>query len=1019
MSNSQTIARNAGSAEPFAFARLRQEGIAISQELSGLGWTDYNHHDPGVTILEQICFALTDLIYRSRFDVTDYLCNEAGEINMSALGLHAPEDVFFSRPGTTLDYQKALVDMSADISEALVSSNSTLPGLYQVQVRRGPDSHAGLIDDDELVRETEANFHQLRNLCEDLDSSVTVVEEVECDLRAEISLKPDCHAAGVLAAIYHAAGEELAKAVAYEAYSAGLDEGQGLEDSFTGTFTANGLLADAVFDESEGERDRHLRESAILARIRDIEGVDYVASLQLVAGGVHGGQNRIPSHCNFRLAEPQRPSDLRGIRLSSSGRNLAFAFDDFLAQLENLRFASSNKTYKLEEDRILSAAPRGTHRDVARYQSLQNDFPVAYGINRFGVPEHYSPQRKAQALQLKSYLLLFEQIMANYLANLDSIRQLFSIEIREEATYRSGVLRADEISSLEQVYPANAEQVLDTILERIDDFIGRKSRLLDYLLGLYGEQFKQDQLRNLDCYHTPAELERHIILNKIRLLNRIKYASGDRAAAANINSPNYYADVSDESELFSGRHLQAVSGLQYRSSILLGFKYLAPRSLVREVFNHDVRIDSGDGNSEYIAEAARLFQNREQRDEEDQRYYRVVRRTASRIPVLRRGILSQQLLKQGVSADNYRYEEDELFLRLGAEAADSEDDDNWLSLLRSDDAGEAERSKRFLRRYLIHLSKECEGMHVLEHILLRPADFNELDQDARQRYANRVTVVFPAWTARCSDPQFRSLAADVVRENCPAHISPEIHWLDFSSMCEFEVLHRRWLDLRGSGDVEGRDKASRALIRFVELQKSRRSIFNRETSRFVELRESVLEQLDHFLKLLYHRRQELELSPRREDDAEQEYLTHVEAFEKQIAGFAVRIVEHMQLAPAERDASEDWEFYARQVSVVLPMLEVFRAGNDQQRYFHRVRDIVESSVLRAAENTVKLNFHWLVPADMKKFQAIHDRWLGACETGRGEAQCARELQDVLQQLQAFADITSDTRIWKSVLEDRP
>ena len=33
----------------------------LLQELCGETWTDYNLHDPGVSILEQLCYGLTDL----------------------------------------------------------------------------------------------------------------------------------------------------------------------------------------------------------------------------------------------------------------------------------------------------------------------------------------------------------------------------------------------------------------------------------------------------------------------------------------------------------------------------------------------------------------------------------------------------------------------------------------------------------------------------------------------------------------------------------------------------------------------------------------------------------------------------------------------------------------------------------------------------------------------------------------------------------------------------------------------
>ena len=48
------------------YAFLRQEGIRHLERLAGPLWTDFNAHDPGITILEQLCYALTDLAYRNK-----------------------------------------------------------------------------------------------------------------------------------------------------------------------------------------------------------------------------------------------------------------------------------------------------------------------------------------------------------------------------------------------------------------------------------------------------------------------------------------------------------------------------------------------------------------------------------------------------------------------------------------------------------------------------------------------------------------------------------------------------------------------------------------------------------------------------------------------------------------------------------------------------------------------------------------------------------------------------------------
>ena len=52
--------------------------------------------------------------------------------------------------------------------------------------------------------------------------------------------------------------------------------------------------------------------------------------------------------------------------------------------------------------------PKGQFRaDLGEYFSIQNEFPLVYGIGEGGLPPSTSKKRKAQALQLKGYLLFF------------------------------------------------------------------------------------------------------------------------------------------------------------------------------------------------------------------------------------------------------------------------------------------------------------------------------------------------------------------------------------------------------------------------------------------------------------------------------------------------------------------------------------------------------------------------------------------------------------------------------------
>ena len=80
MSEAISIKRHKSASNYASFESLRSEAIKLVQQVSGKVWTDYNLHDPGITILEQLIYAITDIIYRTDFPVEDYLTGNDGEV---------------------------------------------------------------------------------------------------------------------------------------------------------------------------------------------------------------------------------------------------------------------------------------------------------------------------------------------------------------------------------------------------------------------------------------------------------------------------------------------------------------------------------------------------------------------------------------------------------------------------------------------------------------------------------------------------------------------------------------------------------------------------------------------------------------------------------------------------------------------------------------------------------------------------------------------------------------------------
>lgn len=199
---------------------------------------------------------------------------------------------------------------------------------------------------------------------------------------------------------------------------------------------------------------------------------------------------------------------------------------------------------------------------------------------------------------------------------------------------------------------------------------------------------------------------------------------------------------------------------------------------------------------------------------------KTIRRAIKPVVPLQHNLISEALLRGGIAMERYR-----LGSLTGGDiyqlVFQPNEDDQWWYLGAYPDLQSGFQSTNFLRQFLIHLNIESEGLHIVEHLLLRPVGKPHHDgvsfPEGEDFYSFRLSVVFPSWTARCHDENFRLLAEETVQQNCPAHIHPEFYWLDFDTMCEFEQRYKTWLDTRCDNGPPSQEinAAAQALILFL------------------------------------------------------------------------------------------------------------------------------------------------------------------------------------------------------------
>ncbi|MCZ7558489.1 MAG: hypothetical protein M5R41_19040 [Bacteroidia bacterium] len=100
------------------YTELRRQGIEYLKQLGSALWTDYNIHDPGITLLELLCYAETEIGYKAGFRVQDLIAPYPGRLSSTELqalyeaqGFYTARNILTVNPWTARDYRKLLIDV--------------------------------------------------------------------------------------------------------------------------------------------------------------------------------------------------------------------------------------------------------------------------------------------------------------------------------------------------------------------------------------------------------------------------------------------------------------------------------------------------------------------------------------------------------------------------------------------------------------------------------------------------------------------------------------------------------------------------------------------------------------------------------------------------------------------------------------------------------------------------------------------------------------------------------------------
>ncbi len=408
------------------FLQLKQAALSYIQQVNGHVWSNFNETDPGVTILEQVCYAISELAYCNDFPIADILTAEDGKIALHNQFFEAAA-ILTTNPLTLRDFQNLIFDRYSAVRAIYLQAETLAPsatdqftGRYQVAlVLDQSKTEAG-----QTVQHLSAAIHQCLNQHRNLAEyflAPTLLQPRVVNLSATVHLQAGKNAATVLAEIQ----QTLRDYVLPRPVQFGFQQ-----------LSASDLSTEAILN---GPRMQHgwmaageLLTPTVLLRIADISlqisQVSGVAALLGLQFQDFPGQPVLAVASN-EYAELILGADFV---LMENGLRLTHEQGPYQSQLQLAALKSQHAIRGVEAQHDLTPAlPQGRFRDIASYYSIQNTFPDSYGVGPNSLEQAAPAYRIAAARQLKAYLLVYDQILANQFAQTAHLADLFAFTPRQ------------------------------------------------------------------------------------------------------------------------------------------------------------------------------------------------------------------------------------------------------------------------------------------------------------------------------------------------------------------------------------------------------------------------------------------------------------------------------------------------------------------------------------------------------------------------------------------------------------
>lgn len=639
--------------EDALYTKLQRKTREEIQRMSGKVWTDYNAHDPGVTLADIANYALTELDYKLGFPLADYLTDENGELDLRRFGLYLPEEVYTTTPVTGDDYRRLFLASIPELANVTVTAHVKTGGYT---VRLFPSPFEDWKEHETLEEQVRKAYNSHRNLCEYLEKVETVRME-ELDFHADLEIEAGEDASDVLARLYLEILEYLFRTPVLSTPDEdkdGLPPAEWLEGQA-------GALRVTFPDQEDTEHE-------LYGRLCRVKGVHAFKTCYLMLDG----KPRNDFSKGFGLHIPEKEEDIN-VHIRQGIHEVSIDFDRFRTRLETLYRIREYQRRNKADNSLKSgwSQPEGTYRDVYTHYPIANDFPACYRLSTDG---------KATT-SFEAYLKLYDKVIEDGLQELKELPQILSLSDED-----AGILSDNHARELKKEY-------------------------LDFLDRLYGVESQPAWLAEQNNY---GETEEGTLRRRMKFLRHAAGLTRNRSRARDIldirgETENGTPTVKRWFCLLLGINpddRRAVSNVLPEHNLLITEKTEdRPFMDIDSLLIHERMLDAD--NVERV-DYMELASDETEKQEE----YRQMR---AGLALLNENRISGDLFRGGTDLANYRIVNAGAGQYLLAYR--NREHRGWTNLGRSGDKDRLARMANILRRFLRELNRACETVYLVEPVL--------------------------------------------------------------------------------------------------------------------------------------------------------------------------------------------------------------------------------------------------------------------------------------------------------------